>query len=55
MIPEAEPALLDEGIERRVERMQQVVELGRLLRDRNGIALKVHISHNVPSNYKLQL
>lgn len=41
--PEARTELYDEEIERRVSRMQKVIELNRVARDRKAIGLKVNI------------
>ena len=40
MIPEPRKDLIDENIERAVSRMQAVIELGRVLRDRKTMPLK---------------
>ncbi|KAK5639168.1 hypothetical protein RI129_011660 [Pyrocoelia pectoralis] len=40
MLPEANESLIDEKIERAVSRMQSVIELGRILRDRKTIPIK---------------
>jgi isoleucyl-tRNA synthetase len=40
MIPTAKQELIDEGIERAVARMQAVVDLGRVLRDRKTMPIK---------------
>ena len=39
--PEFRPELFDQDIERRVGRMQKVIELNRVARDRKAIGLKV--------------
>jgi isoleucyl-tRNA synthetase len=43
-IPEADEALLDEGVERRVARMQSAIENGRLVRERKAIGLKTPLA-----------
>nr|CAD7459207.1 unnamed protein product [Timema tahoe] len=40
MLPEPKTFLIDEGIERAVTRMQTVIELGRVVRDRKTIPIK---------------
>ncbi|XP_022651088.1 isoleucine--tRNA ligase, cytoplasmic-like isoform X1 [Varroa destructor] len=40
MLPEVDESLIDSTVERRVVRMQTVIELGRVLRDRNALPLK---------------
>ena len=40
MIPQPRKDLIDENIERAVSRMQAVIELGRVLRDRKTMPLK---------------
>ena len=40
MIPQARKELIDEDIERSVARMQAVVELGRVVRDRKTMPVK---------------
>ena len=40
MIPEVQPNLIDSAVERRVSRMQTVIEVGRLIRDRVTLPLK---------------
>lgn len=40
MMPQPRQALIDEGIERSVSRMQSVIELGRVIRDRKTIPIK---------------
>lgn len=42
--PEVRSELFDEDIERRVGRMQKVIELNRVSRDRKAIGLKVNIT-----------
>eukprot|EP00995_Heteronema_vittatum_P010705 NODE_621_length_1260_cov_43.581338_g448_i0.p1 GENE.NODE_621_length_1260_cov_43.581338_g448_i0~~NODE_621_length_1260_cov_43.581338_g448_i0.p1 ORF type:complete len:385 (+),score=200.94 NODE_621_length_1260_cov_43.581338_g448_i0:29-1156(+) len=44
MLPEADDRLLDEDIERKVDRLQKVIDLTRVLRDRNNIPLKMPIA-----------
>jgi isoleucyl-tRNA synthetase len=39
-IPECNEGLIDEKIEEKVERMQRVIELGRVIRDRGKTPLK---------------
>ena len=41
LLPDPRTDLLDENIERRVRRMQKVIELGRIVRERKTISLKV--------------
>ncbi|XP_003739104.1 isoleucine--tRNA ligase, cytoplasmic [Galendromus occidentalis] len=40
MLPETDESLIDDAVERRVTRMQSVIELGRVLRDRKTLPLK---------------
>lgn len=40
MLPEVDESLIDNAVERRVARMQTVIELGRVLRDRKTLPLK---------------
>ena len=43
MIPEVKENLIDHEIERSVARMQSVIELGRIIRDRKALPIKVHL------------
>ena len=43
-IPEVDESLLDDGVERRVARMQSAIENGRLIRERKGIGLKTPLA-----------
>jgi isoleucyl-tRNA synthetase len=40
MLPDARESLIDESVERRIQRMQSVVAVGRILRDRKTLPLK---------------
>lgn len=41
LFPEVNEAYFDADIERTVSRMQNVIELGRVLREKNNLSLKV--------------
>jgi len=43
LVPQADPTLLDPVIERKVERMQTVIELARVIRAQQNIALKMPV------------
>uniref|UniRef100_A0A914VF94 Isoleucine--tRNA ligase, cytoplasmic n=1 Tax=Plectus sambesii TaxID=2011161 RepID=A0A914VF94_9BILA len=47
MIPDANTALIDEAVERRVRALQSVVEIVRVMRDRKGLPMKYPLSEVV--------
>jgi len=53
MIPQARENLIHKQIERRVALMQTVIELGRVVRDRKTLPLKVGITLNISVCLKL--
>ncbi|CAD6191906.1 unnamed protein product [Caenorhabditis auriculariae] len=54
MIPEANESLIDENVERRVEAMRNVIDLVRLVRDREGIAVKYPLKEMIVINRNSQ-
>ena len=43
MIPEVDESFFDDVIELKVERMQKVIELGRYIREKKNLPLKVYV------------
>lgn len=50
MLPKPDESLIDESVERRVEVMRNVIDLVRLVRDREGIAVKYPLKEMVVIN-----
>lgn len=50
MLPKPDESLIDESVERRVEAMRNVIDLVRLVRDREGIAVKYPLKEMIVIN-----